>query len=220
MVTMKYPEALKALKSLYGVGKTYKSANQLADSLKLTASEKTKFYSTLGEKSVPKTDTFLAWLHGVGAKIIFPGGKDDLLEYAFIPRALAKPAAGGGSLETSGETEGCLAFRREWIRHKTSTSPERLRVMTVAGDSMSPTIEDGDIVLVDEGCQGEELQDGRVYVIRKGEEIYVKRYRKGVGCLLFRGDNRDRAYLDVEVKEGDEDGFKVIGRVLWAGKEL
>ena len=85
---------------------------------------------------------------------------------------------------------------------------------------MSPTIEDGDIVLVDEGCQGEELQDGRVYVIRKGEEIYVKRYRKGVGCLLFRGDNRDRAYLDVEVKEGDEDGFKVIGRVLWAGKEL
>lgn len=141
-------------------------------------------------------------------------------EYAFIPRALAKPAAGGGSLETSGETEGALAFRREWISRKTRTSPERLRVMVVSGDSMSPTIDDEDIVLVDEGCQGGELKEGRVYVIRKGEEIFVKRFRKGVGCLLFMGDNRGRDYLDVEVKEGDEDGFRVIGRVLWAGKEL
>lgn len=141
-------------------------------------------------------------------------------EYAFIPRALAKPAAGGGSLETSGETEGALAFRREWIRRKTSTSPERLRVMTVVGDSMSPTIEDGDIVLVDEGCQGGKLDEGRVYVVRKGEEIYIKRYHKGVGCLLFMGDNRDKAFLDVKVEPGDDDGFRVIGRVLWAGKEL
>lgn len=217
---MKYPEALKALKSLYGEGKEYKTANQLADSLKLTSSEKTKFYSTLGGKSVPKTDTFLNWLHGVGARIIFPGGKDDFSEYAFIPRVLARPAAGGGSLETSGEIEDCLAFRRKWIRRKTSTRPERLRVMAVAGDSMSPTIEDGDIVLVDEGCQGEELQDGRVYVVRKNEEIYVKRYHKGVGCLLFMGDNRDKPFLDVRVEPGEEDGFKVIGRALWAGKEL
>jgi len=140
-------------------------------------------------------------------------------KYAFIPRALAKPAAGGGSLETSGETEGCLAFRREWIKRKTCTSPERLRVMEVHGDSMSPTIDNGDIVLVDEGWQGE-LKEGLVYVVRKGEEIYIKRYHKGVGCLLFMGDNRDKPFLDVKVEPGDEDGFRVIGRVLWAGKEF
>jgi hypothetical protein len=158
-------------------------------------------------------------LDAAGLRLI-EGGSIPEDEYAFIPRALAKPAAGGGSLETSGETEGALAFRREWISRKTRTSPERLRVMVVAGDSMSPTIDDGDIVLVDEGCQGGELKEGRVYVIRKGDEIFVKRFRKGVGCLLFMGDNRGRDYLDVEVKEGDEDGFRVIGRVLWAGKEL
>ncbi|UJX41724.1 S24 family peptidase [Desulfovibrio sp. JY] len=141
-------------------------------------------------------------------------------EYAFIPRALARPAAGGGSLETSGETEGCLAFRREWLGRRTRTSPERLRVMAVAGDSMSPTVEDGDIVLVDEGIAGEGPQDGRVYVIRKGEEIYIKRFRQGVGELLFMGDNRARDYQDVKIKAGEEDGFAIIGRVLWAGKEL
>lgn len=141
-------------------------------------------------------------------------------EYAFIPRALARPAAGGGSLETSGETEGGLAFRREWISRKTRTTPEKLRVMMVNGVSMHPTIDDGDIVLVDESDQGKELVDGRIYVIRKGDDIYVKRHRRGVGELLFLGDNRATDYHDVKVAPGDEDGFAVIGRVLWAGKEL
>jgi len=140
--------------------------------------------------------------------------------YAFIPRALAKPSAGGGSLETTGETEGCFAFRREWLGHKTRTSPERLRVMSVDGDSMSPTFEHGDIVLVDEGAKHDPLIEGKVYVIRKGEEIYIKRFRKGIGKLLFMGDNRDRAEKDVIVNGNDGDDFAVIGKVLWAGKEL
>lgn len=151
---------------------------------------------------------------------VIPQEKASSEEYAFILRALAKPAAGGGSLETSGETEGCLAFRREWLGRRTRTSPERLRVMVVAGDSMSPTIEDGDIVLVDEGVRKEGPKDGRVYVIRKGDDIYIKRFRQGVGELLFMGDNRARDYQDVKVKPGEEDGFAIIGRVLWAGKEL
>lgn len=173
----------------------------------------------LRKEDLPKFQTVgkLAELAGVSLVI---DGQPRENEYAFIPRALAKPAAGGGSLETSGETEGALAFRREWIGRKTRTSPERLRVMTVVGDSMSPTIEDGDIVLVDEGVRKEPLKEGKVYVVRKGEEIFVKRFRKGVGNLLFMGDNRDRSYLDVTVAEGDENGFTVIGRVLWAGKEF
>lgn len=141
-------------------------------------------------------------------------------DYAFIQIAEAKPSAGGGSLETSGKTEGSLAFRRDWLGSKTRTSPERLRVMFVAGDSMSPTIAHGDVVLVDEGGQGKELSEGKVYVIRKGDEIFVKRYRRGVGKQLFLGDNRETHYNDVEVLPGEEDGFEVIGRVLWAGKEL
>lgn len=195
-------------------------AESRASVMRQVGAAKATFYKAVGGTQEPSAPNFMTWLEALGAKIIFPGAEDDFSEYTFIPRALAKPAAGGGSLETSGETEGALAFRREWISRKTRTSPERLRVMVVAGDSMSPTIDDGDIVLVDEGCQGGELNEGRVYVIRKGEEIFVKRYRKGVGCLLFMGDNRDRAYLDVEVTEADVDGFRVIGRVLWAGKEF
>jgi phage repressor protein C with HTH and peptisase S24 domain len=141
-------------------------------------------------------------------------------EYAFIRKAQARPAAGGGSLETSGETEGGLAFRLEWLRTRTPASPDRLRVMEISGDSMAPTINHGDVVLVDESDNARELGEDRVYVVRKGEGIYVKRFRRAPDALIFMGDNRARDYQDVRVVPGDEDGFAVIGRVLWAGKEL
>ena len=83
---------------------------------------------------------------------------------------------------------------------------------------MSPTIDHGDVVLVDEGKA--DLVPDRVYVVRKGEEIYVKRFRKAPDALWFMGDNRARDFEDVKVFPGDENGFAVIGRVLWAGKEL
>jgi hypothetical protein len=139
--------------------------------------------------------------------------------YVFIEKALARPAAGGGSLETSGETEGGLMFRLEWISNKTTSSPKRLRIMEVGGVSMSPTIEHGDVVLVDEG--NTTLVADRVYVVRKGEGIHVKRFREiPGGGMLFMGDNRARDFEDVRVEPGDGDDFAVIGRVLWAGKEL
>lgn len=139
-------------------------------------------------------------------------------EYAFIRRATARPAAGGGSLETSGETEGGLVFKLSWLKTRTTSSPDRLRIMPVKGASMSPTFEDGDVVLVDEG--NTTLTPDRVYVIRKGDEIYVKRFRKTPDAMLFMGDNRERSYEDVRVLPDEDDGFSVIGRVLWAGKEM
>ena len=145
-----------------------------------------------------------------------PAGDD----YAFIRKARARPTAGGGSLETTGETEGGLAFRRDWLRSRTPAGPERLRVMEVSGDSMAPTINHGDVVLVDESDNARELGEDRVYVVRKGDEIYVKRYHKTPDALLFMGDNRARDYQDVRVVPGETEQFAGIGRVLWAGKEL
>lgn len=138
-------------------------------------------------------------------------------EYAFVPRVEARPAAGGGSLEMSGRSETSLAFRREWLATKTTT-PGKLVVMSVMGDSMHPTISGGDLVLVDEGARA--LQEGRVYVVRLDGELFIKRYFKGPGRHFFRGDNRERAFEDIETAHSGGPEWEVIGRVLWAGKEL
>ena len=42
-------------------------------------------------------------------------------------------------------------FERSWIKHDLRADPANLRIMHVEGDSMMPTLHDGDIVLVDLG---------------------------------------------------------------------
>ena len=153
----------------------------------------------------------------IGGKIVFDETSGP--EYAFLQLCEAKPSAGPCSLETSSEAEKTLAFRRDWLSSKTITSDEKLCLMRVKGDSMLPTIADGDTILVDAGdiCA---LREGRVYVVRKGESIYVKRFRQGVDKYLFMGDNRDMDYQDLAVDMRHMDGFAVIGRVIWVGREL
>lgn len=142
-------------------------------------------------------------------------------DYCFVQLCDARPAAGGCSLETSGNVEKTLAFRHDWLASKTTTSPSGLCAMRIKGDSMHPTIEDADTILIDTGSAGRELIDGKIYVIRRNDSIYVKRFRQGVDKLVFLGDNREMDYQDITVQglASETDGFAVIGRVLWSGRE-
>ncbi|KAF0235086.1 MAG: hypothetical protein FD177_245 [Desulfovibrionaceae bacterium] len=206
---------VRSLKDTHGM--TYEKIGELLDVNKSTV--KRWLDGDRGGENTPAPALFRYMsVLGIQPQDVCREPLPDSGEYAFIRKALARPTAGGGSLETSGETEGGLVFQLAWLKQRTTSSPDRLRVMHVQGDSMSPTIEDGDVVLVDEGKA--ELVPDRVYVVRKGEEIYVKRFRKTPDVLLFMGDNRARDFEDVKVFPGDVNGFAVIGRVLWAGKEL
>lgn len=154
----------------------------------------------------------------IGGKIVFDDATGP--EYAFVRKVSARPSAGGGSLETSDSTEKLLAFRRDWLSSRTTSNIENISAMEVPSDSMSPTINRGDIILVDEGNSGRMLIDGKIYVVRQHDEIFLKRYRKGIGKMLFLSDNQDMKHLDFEVLESDADHFQVFGRAIWVGREL
>lgn len=139
-------------------------------------------------------------------------------DFVLVEKARARPSAGGGSLETSGEREGAYAFRLDWVMQKT-TDTTRLKIMEVMGRSMENTLHNGDMCLVNE--RDRELVEDRIYVIRVHDEIYVKRFSRAPGRYLFRGDNRELAYQDIEVDVTDESlNWEIIGRVIWAGKEF
>ncbi|GFM36625.1 LexA family transcriptional regulator [Desulfovibrio psychrotolerans] len=139
-------------------------------------------------------------------------------DFVLVEKARARPSAGGGSLETSGEREGAYAFRLDWVMQKT-TDTTRLKIMEVMGRSMENTLHNGDMCLVNE--RDRELVEDRIYVIRVHDEIYVKRFSRAPGRYLFRGDNRELAYQDIEVDVTDESlSWEIIGRVIWAGKEF
>lgn len=145
-----------------------------------------------------------------------PARAGDLEEaaYAGVPKVRTRLSAGGGSFETAGEVEAVYPFRRDWLSRK--GSPSRMVLMDVVGNSMEPEIRHGDTVLIDQG-QTAVVAHG-VYAVGVEDTVLVKRVEKRPGALVLLSDNRDYAPI---VLCGDElDALRVIGRVLWVGREL
>lgn len=139
-------------------------------------------------------------------------------EFVLVDRAEARPSAGGGSLQTGGRPQEQHAFRLDWVLGR-ARSTTGLCLMEVMGRSMERTLHDGDLVLVNQHDHA--LAEDRIYVLRVQDEIYIKRFSRTPGRYHFRGDNPEFAYQDIEIDLRDDTlQWEVIGRVIWAGKEL
>ncbi len=131
--------------------------------------------------------------------------------YTEIPLREATGSMGGGSTETGARTITYLCFRTEWIRSK--GNPKFMSVIRAFGDSMYPSIEDGSVVLVDEGRK--QFVRGKVFYIRMNGMMYIKRLVEIGGGIYVASDN-DKNMLAV----ADADDFEIIGRCIWTGREL
>jgi len=155
---------------------------------------------------------------GQGARGLNDAFQDEALMasgvFAAVPKVRARLSAGGGSFEAGGEVEQFYPFRQDWLRAK--GRPSGMVLMDVVGNSMEPEIRHGDMVLIDQG-QTAVVAYG-VYAVGLEDTVLVKRVEKRPGQLVLLSDNRDYAPI---VLAGDElDALRVIGRVLWVGREL
>lgn len=120
---------------------------------------------------------------------------------------------GGGELEVSAESPR-YCFHREWLARR--GEPTYMKLMRVMGDAMRPTLLDGDHVLVDESQR--DVFEGSVYVLGLDGQVVVKRLAKRLGSLLLISENKE-LYAPLEVPFPSE-GLLVVGRVIWASREL
>lgn len=138
----------------------------------------------------------------------------------FIKKVKARPRAGTGGLETDGEAAGLYSFHSSFIRRKRGT-PEDMVIFEVAGDSMSPTLTDGDLIMIN--TQDRDARTGLVYLLRLGRgedsELMVKRLERRPGnILLLRSDNPD--YEDIPAAmDGAEGEIEIFGRMVWSCRE-
>ena len=89
-----------------------------------------------------------------------------------------------------------------------------LSAIAVEGDSMEPTLRDGDEILVD--CAPRPPRDG-IHVVRVDGALLVKRLAFGrPGLIVLISDNRP-AYDPVELAPAE---VEIIGRVVWKGGRL
>ncbi len=140
------------------------------------------------------------------------GGQD----YVLIPTLDIGASAGSGAIADGENPIATLAFQSNWVRTIASGRPEALSVIHVEGDSMLPTLADGDHIVVDTDDR-ERLRDG-IYVLRTDDALLVKRLgvNPATRRLSIKSDNPAYPSWD----DCDPATVAVIGRVVWVGRRL
>lgn len=135
-------------------------------------------------------------------------------DYVMVPEYVLNTSPEGGYIVESENPDAITAvYRIDWLR-SIGLNPQDARRFSIRGDSMEPTLFNGDRILVDISQNNPaRIQDGAVYAIRYGEHLIVRRLRRKLnGHIILVSDNP--AYSDEEITASDSDYFAIIGRVL------
>jgi len=136
--------------------------------------------------------------------------------FCAVPQLSVEASAGPGTLPSGEAVLAHFGFDRRWLR-TLSRTPDKLSIISVRGDSMQPTLAEGDDILVDTGDGAERLRDG-IYVLRVEGALLVKRLARNpaTGRISIRSDNLAYPAWD----ECAATDIHVIGRVVWAGRRM
>ncbi len=141
-------------------------------------------------------------------------------DFAKIPLHAALLAAGDGRENGNEEIVDYLAFRRDWLR-RVGVAPGNAALARVDGESMQPSIWDGDMVMIDRSRievpvrarATESRQRSPVYALLEDGKARVKRIERPTEeQLVLISDNPEYAPQFVSPAE-----ITVIGKVVWWG---
>ena len=134
-----------------------------------------------------------------------------------LPRLDVEAAAGAGAVVASEYVAEMIAFSAAWLRERHIT-PRTARILTARGDSMEPTIRDGDLLIVDTSI--ETAVDNGIYCIAYDGVLLVKRlFMIRNGGLIISSDNKI-AGRDEEIGPHDVPEVDIKGRVMWYGRTI
>lgn len=121
-------------------------------------------------------------------------------------------SAGGGAVNFDDDYEIVEARKSmlEGIWKSGVPTHVDLKAIHVVGDSMEPTLKNGDVILIDD--RPADLKDMDVHVVLVGEELLVKRINVKGQCLNLISDNS--AYQPIKIGEVS------YGDVIFKGKVL
>jgi phage repressor protein C with HTH and peptisase S24 domain len=135
----------------------------------------------------------------------------------YVPERDVRASAGPGAFIESETVVGRWPFPPEYIRNNLALGAAELSVITVRGDSMEPTLQSGDKVIVDHSDRN--ISQGGIFALHDGDGTVVKRIERIPGSeppeiKLISDNQRHGSYV---VKA---DLISIAGRVVWFGRKL
>lgn len=142
----------------------------------------------------------------------------DPSQFLFLPKIPEAAAAGAETPAPPDEqTSAFIAFGHDWVRRCFGIEPDELMLETAVGESMHPTIGDGDVLLID--STDRRFREFGIYVLEYAGQRLVKRVqRKLDGSLVLISDNE--VYEPERIDAARAPEVKALGRVIWSGGKL
>lgn len=140
-----------------------------------------------------------------------------VVELVQIPILEVEASAGHGALAELEAKSAQFGFDEGWLRKLTASNASKLSIIKVTGDSMEPTLNDGDEVMVDLADGQTRLRDG-IYVLRMDDALNVKRVAiepKGRQISVVSDNPAYPSWNGLERRT-----INIVGRVLWFGRKL
>jgi phage repressor protein C with HTH and peptisase S24 domain len=146
-----------------------------------------------------------------------PESEPTLAGLVSVKRHPVSVSAGPGAVVTEELGKPYFAFDERWLKALTGSRPANLSIVRVEGDSMAPTLNAGDDILVDLGDAAERLRDG-IYVLRIDDAVVVKRLALNPTGRRVTVQSDNPAYPDWP--DCSLDQINCIGRVIWSGRRI
>jgi len=129
------------------------------------------------------------------------------VSFFFVNKVKPLLSSGSGDLVYEEESEDFYSFRSDWWLQKGVVSA--MRLAQVSGDSMLPTLTDGDFVVFDTSKR--DPLDGKIMVIGIDNHLYIKRVRVSPEGIFLVSDNKS-VYEPWRITP---ETTRFLGQVIW-----
>ena len=173
--------------------------------------DKTDPRASLVVRIAAETGTNAGWLlSGQESASSLPATDETFAYLPFYEEVEA--AAGHGAAVIADATHSVMGFARDLLR-EAGASPQHCTVIRARGDSMSPTLPEGALLVVDRSQQ-EIVANGSIMVVGVENDLLVKRIRRRLdGMIELISDNP--AYPPETIGRDTIQQLRVVGRVVY-----
>lgn len=188
-------------------------------------------FKNLRKGSMPSVERLNAILAEIGETLVLgnPDGPSELdavdttlidgRKFATVARHEAQAAAGGGYVNLDLPPIDHLAFSKTWLLQN-GIQPSACVLINARGQSMEPSIYDGDLVMIDR--RKRDIRSGRIYVYNHpGDGTRIKRLELVPNAaIIIRSDNPNQKEFAPEyitAESMNDISQNIVGEVIWSG---